>query len=109
MCIVINCNISTSANRRAAAEEETESLRSYISRASISSKRTFLSDERTVITEVFLPLMKLGKFLDGCDVDKLAIKEMPELFSKHGSVKIRNKYRDFKARVKKNPSKYQIE
>ena len=68
---------------------------------STSLGRTFLDDDRDSLKELFVPFFKDKKYLTGHKVDVVVKRELPEMFKRYGSVKIRNKYREFKARFVK--------
>lgn len=65
---------------------------------SVSSKRTFLTEEIEHIKSVFWPLMEQGSYMSGVEIDKIANENFKDIFDKYGRVKIRNKYRELKAR-----------
>ena len=67
-----------------------------------SGKRTFNDDELVIIKKIFGESMESGIFLPGEKVDDLAKEHMLSIFNKYGSVKIRNKYRELKARFIRN-------
>lgn len=82
---------STTEERRSELLEQLHNL---------SSKRTFSPEDSQSLTKYFRQLMEQGVFLPGSQVDAYVKKKFPEIFRKHNSVIIRNKYRQVKAAFK---------
>lgn len=69
--------------------------------STLSAGRTFSSEERSQLVDMFLPWLREGKHMQGTMVDLLVQEKYPSLFKKLGSTVIRNKYRDTKRRFLK--------
>ena len=80
------------------AEPSLEELKEITSMKTTSSKRTFYDVDRDRIYEVFWAKLEAGQFLSSSQIDSLAKAEFPDLFDRYGAVKLRNKFREYKAR-----------
>ena len=64
----------------------------------VLSRATFYEEDREILRSLFESLLQKKTTYPGVEIDIIVKREHPDVFDRYGSVRIRNKFRDQKAR-----------